>query len=70
MKPMRYENIPYRRWRKLARGGYHLVQTGASRRVLKRIMDATKQGKSIEFRHEITNSDFRIYDTISATIED
>lgn len=67
---MKYENIPYRRWR----GGDdapELVITAVYARVMKRVGEAIKAGMAVDFSHQIVNETPIInapYDTITVTI--
>jgi hypothetical protein len=64
---MKYENIPYRNWRK----GDQLVETTVSKRVMKRVGEAMKAGKAIQMDHQIINAKPKMnkpYDTITVVI--
>lgn len=69
----RYENIPYRIWRRYAKNGpVQLVATKAYERVMNRMGDAMAQGKSVNMTHQIVNPEPAIdqpYDTITVIIE-
>lgn len=76
---MKFEacDVPYRRWRKIRfRRSFHLVQTNQSKRLMKVMGKATKEGKAVQFTHAVIASsdaggpDGAVYDTISLTIAD
>lgn len=69
---MRYENIPYRVWRKRHKSApFELVETAIYPRVMKRVGEALKAGKAVELDNNIVHAEpvlNKPYDTITVTI--
>ncbi len=70
---MKYENIPYRVWRKHRFGMTALVVQPVARRVLRHMGDAMKRGAVVTMENHIANRRAIIgqpYDTLTVTIQD
>lgn len=72
---MRYENIPCRRWWKYPHSSSTYIKNSAVyKRVMKRVGEAIKAGKSVDLKHTIVNPEYTKqgdpYDVISVTIEE
>lgn len=52
---MKYENIPYRRWRGKSPDECELVTSAVYARVMRRVGEAISDGKSVDFSHQIVN---------------
>ena len=73
---IKFENVPYRRWRAPKRGPAYLRETAQHKRIMKMIGDAMQSGKAVDYALTIVDHESRKvyngqpYDVVSVRISE